>query len=285
MGEGLADVVEQRGPLHRRRVHPELRGQGRGDVGRFDEVTEHVLPIGRPVLKASEDPDHLRMHVGDARLEDGPLAGPLDLLFHLGHRPLVHLLDPGRVDAAVGHQLLQRQAGHLAPDGVEAGQHHGLGGVVDDQVHPSEGLEGSDVPALPADDPPLHVVGGEAEHRDRGIRGLLRRHPLDGNGDDLPGPLLALFPGPLLQLPHGGQSLPLGLVDQLAHERVLGLLGRHPSHLLQLTTVLVGQPVQVLLPPVELVLDVREAPLGLLQLSQLRVDLLLSLGEPGIPAP
>src|SRR6266511_547609 len=76
------------------------------------------------------------------------------------------LLDPGGVDPAVGHELLQRHACRLPPDGVEAREHHGLGRVVDDEVDPGHRLECPDVPALPADDPALHVLRREGEHRD-----------------------------------------------------------------------------------------------------------------------
>ena len=78
---------------------------------------------------------------------------------------LVHLLDPGRVDPAVGDQLLQGEPGDLAADRVEAAQQHRLGGVVDDQVDAGDLLEGADVAALAADDPALHVVAGQVHHR------------------------------------------------------------------------------------------------------------------------
>jgi hypothetical protein len=57
------------------------------------------------------------VQVGDADLQAGVLAGPADLALDLLLGPVVGLLDAGRVDAAVGDQLLQGEAADLAPDG------------------------------------------------------------------------------------------------------------------------------------------------------------------------
>ena len=54
------------------------------------------------------------------------------------------------VDASVGHQPLHGQAGDLASHGIEGGQEHGLGGVVDHHVDAGLGLEGADVSPFPA---------------------------------------------------------------------------------------------------------------------------------------
>ena len=70
------------------------------------------------------------------------------------------LLDARGMDAAVGDQLGQRQAGDLAADGVEAADMTTPGGVVDDHVDAGRLLEGADVAALAADDPALHLVAG-----------------------------------------------------------------------------------------------------------------------------
>ena len=74
-------------------------------------------------------------------------------------------------------QLLQRQPADLAADRVEAGQQHGLGGVVDDQVDAGDRLEGADVAALAADDAALHVVAGQVQHRRRRTRRSARWPP------------------------------------------------------------------------------------------------------------
>ena len=70
------------------------------------------------------------------------------------------------MDAAVLEQLLERHAGDLAADAVEAGEDHRVRRVVDDEVDAGEVLEGADVAALAADDAALHVVGRRAGRRE-----------------------------------------------------------------------------------------------------------------------
>jgi hypothetical protein len=53
------------------------------------------------------------------RLEHGLLARLMDVVLELRLRLVVHLLDPGRMDAAVLDELRQRKAGGLAPQSVE----------------------------------------------------------------------------------------------------------------------------------------------------------------------
>jgi hypothetical protein len=133
-------------------------------------VLEHVLAVGRPELQPAEHPHELRVHVGDPGLEDGPLPGLPDLPLDLGLGLLVDLLDPDRLDAAVADQLLEGQAGHLPADRVETGEDDRLGGVVDDEVRAGGGLEGPDVAPLTPDDAAFHVLVGERDRRDGGLR-------------------------------------------------------------------------------------------------------------------
>src|SRR5918992_1302373 len=144
VGERLADVVQEPAALGQGDVHAQLGGHDAGQVGGLDQVAEHVLAVGGAVLEPAQHPDQLGVQVGDADLQAGVLTGPADLAFDLLLGPVVGLLDAGRVDPAVGDQLLQGEPADLAPDRVEAGQQDGLGGVVDDQVDPGDRLEGAD---------------------------------------------------------------------------------------------------------------------------------------------
>ena len=110
------------------------------------------------------------------------------------------------MDAAVGDQALDGQPGDLAADAVEGRQHHRLGRVVDDDVDAGEVLERADVAALAADDAALEVVGGELDHRHRGLGGVPRGGALDRDRQDVPGAPVGLELGLLLDAP-----------DQLGH--------------------------------------------------------------------
>ena len=153
--------MQHRAPLEQRRVHPQLAGHHAGDVRRLDQVPEHVLPVGGAVAQAAQEVDEFRVHLGDAQLDQGILAGPLAQLLDLGLAALVGVLDPLRVDAPVRDETFQGEPGDLAPDRIEAGEKHRLGGVVDDQVDAGHRLEGTDVAALAADDAALHLVPGQ----------------------------------------------------------------------------------------------------------------------------
>ena len=119
------------------------------------------------------------MQVVDARVEGGLLARLLDALVDEGLGLLEHLLDARGVDAAVGDEVLHRDAADLAAHGIEAGDRDALGGVVDDQVGAGQLLEGADVAALAADDAALEVVGGDVDRRDGALGGVVGGDALD----------------------------------------------------------------------------------------------------------
>ena len=113
---------------------------------------------------------------------------------------LEHLLDAGRVDAAVRDEALERDAADLAADRVEAREDDGLGRVVDDQVDAGQLLEGADVAALAADDAALHVVARDVDDRDGRLGGVVGGDALDGDADDVAGLLVGLLAGARLGL-------------------------------------------------------------------------------------
>ena len=174
----------------------------------------------------------------DVGVEHGLLAGVLDLLLDLFPGLGVHLLDLGRVDATVGHQLGQRQAGDLAAHRVEAGEHHGLGRVVDDEVDAGEVLQGADVAALAADDAALHVVGRQRHHRHGGVGHVAGGRALDADGEDVLGPPVALVPGLFLDGPHHlGHVVPDLVLGALEDDLAAWSL-RQPGDLFQLPLLL-----------------------------------------------
>ncbi len=108
------------------------------------------------------------------------------------------------MDPAVGDQRIKCPACHLAPDRIEAGNHDRIGRVVDDDIDAGRELEGADVPALAADDPPLHLVCRQCDGGDSGLGGMLGGEPLARHRDDAAGILV---------------SVPLGLLTDVAPQR------------------------------------------------------------------
>ncbi len=245
VGQGLADVVQQGAPAQQRGVQAELAGHDAGDVRGLDQVPEHVLPVGGAVAEPAEQRHELRVHVRDAELGEGVLPGPDAQLLDVRLAPLVRLLDPLRVDAAVEDQPLQGQPADLAPHRVEAGQQDRLRRVVDDQVDPGDRLEGADVAALAADDPALHVIARQVQDGDHGLAGLLAGDALDGQRHDLAGALLAVLARVALDVPDRDRGLSLRLALDAGDQLGLGLLGGQPGGLLQDLAPLLPQPVKI----------------------------------------
>ena len=81
---------------------------------------KHVLAVARAVVQAPEQLGQLRVDLAGVRLERGLLTDLGDVTLDLVLRLLVRFLDPGRVDAAVLDQTLEREPRDLASDRGEA---------------------------------------------------------------------------------------------------------------------------------------------------------------------
>ena len=138
----LADVVQQTDPLGLFLVHPQLGCHGAAEEGHFQGVLENVLAIAGAVLEPADQVDQLGVHAVGAHVKGGLLAGLADAGLDLFRDFFDHLFNAGRVDAAVGNELLQGLPGDFPPYRIEAGENDRLRGVVDDQVNEELLLEG-----------------------------------------------------------------------------------------------------------------------------------------------
>ena len=132
------------------------------------------------------------MEIVEPELESRRLAFAADGLLHVALDLLDDLLDAGRVDAAVADQPLDRLAGDLAAQRIEAGEDDRARRVVDDQLDAGRGLERADVASLAADDAALQVVARQIDDRDGRLDRVLGGAALDGVGDDLLGAAAAV---------------------------------------------------------------------------------------------
>ncbi len=161
---------------------------------------------------------------GHAGLVGGLLAGLAHDELDLGARLGDDLLDPARVDAAVGDELGHGQPGHLAADGIEPGEHDRLGRVVDDEVDPGRLFERADVAALAADDPALHLVRRQMDDRDRVLGGVVRGHALHRGDDDVAGTVLGVLAGGTLDRAGELDRVVFGLLAHGVEEHGLRLV-------------------------------------------------------------
>src|SRR5438067_5248648 len=97
-------------------------------------MDEDVLAVRRAVAEPAEEFENLGVDIGDAEGESGGFAFLEELLIELLTHLLDELLDAGRMDAAVLHEALERDARDLAADRIESGEDDRFGRVVDDQV-------------------------------------------------------------------------------------------------------------------------------------------------------
>ncbi len=182
------------------------------------------------------------------------------------------------MDAAVGDQLLEGQAGYLPAHPVEARQHHRRRGLVDDEVDPGEALQGADVAPVAADDPALHLVARQLHHAGCGLARLVGCEALHRDGEDSAGAAFRLQLRLLLHSLQGQRRLVASLVLDLLDEDLARLGGAEAGYPLQLAQVLAlcllelgGAVLEVSLAVVErLVAPLQLAQLGLhrLQLAQ-----------------
>ena len=160
------------------------------------------------------------MDVGDAEREGSGFAFLEELLIELLPDLLDQLLDAGRMDAAVLHEALERDAGDLAADRIEAGEDDRFRRVVDDEVDAGGQLQRADVASFAADDAALHVFAREIDDGDRVLGDVVRGHALDGHAEDLARLQVAELVGFGLDALDDVGGVELGLVldpaDQLA---------------------------------------------------------------------
>ena len=269
----LADVVEQACAACRLGVQPQLGGHDTREIGRFTGVLQEVLAVGRTVFHFADHADQLGVQPVDAEVDRGAFSDFDDLLFDLFLYFGYDLLDACRVDAAVGYQLVERQAGDLAADRVETAEDDGFGGVVYDDLDAGRCLQCPDVAALAADDAAFDLIAFDVEDRHGVLDGRLRGHALDRSHDN---PLGLLRGGHLRFLDgfvHIGSCLGLGLGLHVLDEDVLGILRAHARDLFQPHVLLAHHLVYFLL----LVLEDLQLVLHLLLQALVLAEFVLQL--------
>ena len=182
--EGFAEVVEEAGTAGGFGVEAEFGGDKGADGGDFDGVIEGVLVVGEAEVELAEEGDEFGVDGGEVEAGDGFFAedGKVVADFVVGLED--EFLDAGGVDAAVGDEAFEGEAGDFAADGVEAGDEDGVGGFVDHEGDAGGGLEGLDVAAFAADDAAFHFLIGEADEGGADFGGDDGGEALEGVDED-----------------------------------------------------------------------------------------------------
>ncbi len=151
------------------------------------------------------------------------------------------------MDAAVGDEILERDAPDLTPHRIEAREDDRLGRVVDDEVDAGQLLEGADVAAFAADDAALEVVARDVDDRDRGLRGVVRGDPADGDADDVAGLAVRLFAGALLRFADDDRRVVAHVLLDAVEQDGLRLVRGHAGERLEPGLLLGDSLVELLL--------------------------------------
>ena len=175
---------------------------------------------------------------------------------------------------------LQRQLRDLAPDAVERREHDRLGRVVDDHVDAGQVLERADVAALAADDPALHVVGRELDHRDGRLGRVARGDALERVGDEVARAPLRLRLRLLLVLAHAPRELVPDQVLGALEQHRLRLADGHARDRLEQVQLALVRLLQLQLQLLRVRLAVGDALLAALQLGSLPLELVLARQQP-----
>ena len=218
--------MQQAGPFGHGGIQPQFGSHHARKERHLQRVVQHVLAVTGAVAQAAQQLHQLVVNAAQAHFQHGALALLLDGGLHFPAGLFHRLLNAGGMNAPVGNELLQRNAGHLPADRLKAGKGDGLWCVVNDQVHAREGFNGPDVPAFPADDPALHLVVGQGNYADGSFRHMVRRAALNGQGDDFPGGMVRLLLGLLLKLPDSHSLLVGQLVFQVVQQVFFCLVHR-----------------------------------------------------------
>ncbi len=169
-GRGMA-LFSIRQNVREARVVSSDTGLGSAFVVRADVS---VLP------ERAERLDDLGMEVMNARIKRRLLAGFAHALLHEIGSLVIHLLDARGMNAAVGDEILERDARRLATNGIEAREHHRFRRIVDNEVHARHLLERADVAPLAADDAALQIIRRDMHRSNSDLGGMICRATLDG---------------------------------------------------------------------------------------------------------
>ena len=219
--------MQQAGTLGGHNVQAKLGSHHAAQVGNLEGMLEHVLTKRGAVAQSTQSLNDLGVQIVDTGIEGSLFASLAHALLNQVGGLVIHLLDAGRVNAAVSNKVLEGDAGGLATDRIEARKHDGLGGVIDHEVDTGNLLEGADVATLAADDATLEVIGRNVHGGNGNLGGVVGGTALNSQRQDFLSGLVAL-----------GANLLLGLADDRG-----GLVGNLATNLVEelLVSVLAGQ--------------------------------------------
>jgi hypothetical protein len=192
------------------------------------------------------------------------------------------------VDAAVEDEALHGFAGDFAADGVEAGEHDGIGGIVDEDGDAGGGFEGADIAAFASDDAAFDVVALEGDGGGGGFEGMVAGVALEGEAEDAAGLVFGAGAGVIEDMAAQVGGVAEGFLFDFFEEEGAGVFGAEVGEALEFLASVGGEFIQFLeavgdgdLVLIEVVFLFGEGLLALAEGFELSVDEAFALGEAG----
>ena len=237
----LAQVVKQAGALGGHNVQAKLGSHHAAQIRDLEGVLKHVLTKRSTVAQGTKGLDDLGVQVVNAGIEGSLLASLAHALLNQVGSLVIHLLNAGGVNAAVGDEVLEGDTGGLATDRVEARKNDGLGRVVDHEVDAGNLLEGADVATLATDDTALEVIRGNVHGGNGDLGSVVGSAALNRQGQNLLGGLVALGANLLLRLANNRGGLVGDLAANLIEELLVCVLAGKVGDTLELGGLLCAE--------------------------------------------
>ena len=155
------------------------------------------------------------------------------------------------MDASIGNQPFQGDAGNFTTEWIERRQDDRLGRVINNHIHAGGSFKGTDVASLPSDDPPLHLIALDVQHADGGFDRMISGGALDGLDDKFLGFSAGFIAGGIADfLQHQG-GFSTSLIRHILDQLPLGIFAGQPGQTLQPGILLDDHALHFLLTEIE----------------------------------
>ncbi len=189
----FADIMQETRTLGHADIQTQFSGKESGELRYFHGMLQYILSVAGTIVQFAKKLDQLRVNTVHADFQ----CGGFPLLFNSGIHffscLLYHLLDSGRMNAAIHDELLERNAGDFTTDRIKPGDDDCFRRVINDEIHTGHRLKRADIAPLTPDDPSLHFVVRKLHNGDRCLGDIIGSASLNRADDQFLGLLVGLF--------------------------------------------------------------------------------------------
>ena len=223
--------MQQAGAFCNFGVEAEFCSQDCRDICHLTRVLQQVLAIGRTVFHTTHHLDQLGIETVNTKVYASAFAYLHNLLVKLLAHLCHNLLDACRMDTAVGDQLMEREACHLATYGIKSGNKDSLWSIIYNYFNTDCSLQGTDITSFSADYTTLDLIVLNVENRNCVLNCNFRSCTLDGIDNYAFGLFACGESGLVHNIVDIRHRLGLGLGLHALYQLFLGIFCSHACHL------------------------------------------------------